>query len=34
MTKRMLVDATHAEEVRVAIVQDQRLIDLDTETAS
>ena len=34
MTKRMLVDATHAEEVRVAIVQDQRLIDLDIETAS
>ncbi|MEO5352366.1 MAG: Rne/Rng family ribonuclease [Magnetococcus sp. XQGC-1] len=34
MTKRMLVDATHAEEVRVAVVQDQRLIDLDIETAS
>ncbi|MEO5339311.1 MAG: ribonuclease E/G [Magnetococcus sp. MYC-9] len=34
MAKRMLVDATHAEEVRVAVVQDQRLIDLDIETAS
>ncbi|MBF0096221.1 MAG: Rne/Rng family ribonuclease [Magnetococcales bacterium] len=34
MTKRMLVDATHAEEVRVAVVQDQRLIDLDIEAAS
>ncbi|ABK44284.1 RNAse E [Magnetococcus marinus MC-1] len=34
MTKRMLVDATHPEEVRVAIVQDQRLIDLDIETCT
>ncbi|MBF0161276.1 MAG: ribonuclease E/G, partial [Magnetococcales bacterium] len=34
MAKRMLVDATHAEEVRVAVVQDQRLIDIDIETAS
>nr|CRH05668.1 Ribonuclease E [Candidatus Magnetococcus massalia] len=34
MSKRMLVDATHPEEVRVAIVQDQRLIDLDIETCT
>ncbi|MBF0126517.1 MAG: S1 RNA-binding domain-containing protein, partial [Magnetococcales bacterium] len=34
MTKRMLVDATHPEEIRVAIVQDNRLIDLDIETSS
>ncbi|MEG3638952.1 Rne/Rng family ribonuclease [Magnetococcus sp. PR-3] len=34
MTKRMLVDATHPEEVRVAIVHDQRLIDLDIETCT
>ncbi|MEO5367751.1 MAG: ribonuclease E/G, partial [Magnetococcus sp. WYHC-3] len=34
MSKRMLVDATHAEEVRVAIVQDTRLIDLDIETST
>lgn len=34
MTKRMLVDATHPEEIRVAIVQDNRLSDLDIETSS
>ncbi|OSM05084.1 ribonuclease E/G [Magnetofaba australis] len=34
MTKRMLVDATHDEEVRVAIVEDQRLLDLDIETST
>ncbi|MBF0159004.1 MAG: Rne/Rng family ribonuclease [Magnetococcales bacterium] len=34
MTKRMLVDATHPEEVRVAILQDQRLSDLDIETSA
>ncbi|MBF0342080.1 MAG: S1 RNA-binding domain-containing protein, partial [Magnetococcales bacterium] len=34
MTKRMLVDATHPEEIRVAIVQDSKLIDLDIETSS
>ncbi|MBF0179589.1 MAG: ribonuclease E/G [Magnetococcales bacterium] len=34
MTKRMLVDATHPEEIRVAIIQDNRLIDLDIETSS
>jgi ribonuclease E len=31
MTKRMLVDATHPEEVRVAIIQDNRLSDLEIE---
>ena len=31
--KRMLFNATHAEELRVAIVDGQRLIDLDIETA-
>ncbi|MBF0108316.1 MAG: Rne/Rng family ribonuclease [Magnetococcales bacterium] len=34
MTRRMLVDATHPEEIRVAIVQDNRLVDLDIETAN
>ncbi len=34
MTKRMLVDATHPEEIRVAIVQENRLSDLDIETSS
>ena len=32
--KRMLFNATHAEELRVAIVDGQRLIDLDIESAS
>jgi ribonuclease E len=31
--KRMLFNATHAEELRVAIVDGQKLIDLDIETA-
>lgn len=31
--KRMLFNATHAEELRVAIVEGQKLIDLDIETA-
>ncbi|MBC8118079.1 MAG: ribonuclease E/G, partial [Burkholderiaceae bacterium] len=31
--KRMLFNATHAEELRVAIVEGQRLVDLDIETA-
>ena len=30
--KRMLINATHAEELRVAIVDGQRLYDLDIET--
>ncbi|MBF0346113.1 MAG: ribonuclease E/G [Magnetococcales bacterium] len=34
MTRRMLVDATHPEEIRVAIIQDNRLVDLDIETAN
>ena len=29
--KRMLFNATHAEELRVAIVEGQKLIDLDIE---
>ena len=29
--KRMLINATHAEEVRVALVEGQRLFDLDIE---
>jgi len=32
MTKRMLVDATHPEETRVAIVEDRRLEDFDFES--
>jgi len=32
--KRMLFNATHAEELRVAIVDGQRLIDLDIESSS
>jgi ribonuclease E len=31
--KRMLFNATHAEELRVAIVEGQKLIDIDIETA-
>ena len=31
--KRMLFNATHAEELRVAIVDGQKLIDLDLESA-
>ncbi len=34
MTKRMLVDATHVEETRVAIVDGNRLDDLDFEVAN
>jgi ribonuclease E len=30
--KRMLFNATHAEELRVAIVDGQTLLDLDVET--
>lgn len=29
--KRMLINATHAEEVRVALVDGQKLYDLDIE---
>src|ERR1700722_4242797 len=34
MTKRMLVDATHPEETRVAIVGERRLEDFDFESTS
>src|SRR5580704_10926797 len=34
MTKRMLVDATHAEETRVALVEGNWLSDFDFERAS
>ena len=30
--KRMLFNATHAEETRVGIVDGQKLIDIDIET--
>ena len=33
-TQRMLIDATRADETRVAIVQDQQLIDFDFESLS
>ncbi|MEO5376350.1 MAG: ribonuclease E/G [Magnetococcus sp. DMHC-6] len=33
MTKRMLVDATHPEETRIAVIHDQRLMDLEIETS-
>ena len=32
--KRMLFNATQSEELRVAIVDGQKLIDLDIESAS
>ena len=32
--KRMLFNATQQEELRVAIVEGQRLVDLDIESAS
>ena len=32
MTKRMLIDATHAEETRVAVVDGNRLIEFDYES--
>ncbi len=34
MTKRMLVDATHPEETRVAIVDERRLEDFDFESTA
>lgn len=33
-SKKMLINATQTEEVRVAIIEDQRLSDLDIESAS
>jgi ribonuclease E len=34
MTKRMLIDATHAEETRVVVLDGNRLEDFDVEVAS
>ena len=34
MTKRMLIDATHAEETRVVVLDGNRLDDFDVETAA
>jgi ribonuclease E len=34
MTKRMLIDATHAEETRVVILDGNRLEDFDVETST
>ncbi len=34
MTKRMLIDATHAEETRVVVVDGNRLEDFDVETST
>ncbi len=34
MTKRMLIDAAHAEETRVVVVDGQRIEELDFESAS
>src|ERR1700685_441039 len=34
MTKRMLIDATHAEETRVVVLDGNRLEDFDLETST
>ena len=34
MTKRMLIDATHAEETRVVVLDGHRLEDFDVETST
>ena len=34
MSKRMLIDATHAEETRVVVVDGNRLEDFDYESAT
>ncbi len=34
MTTRMLIDATHAEETRIVVVDGKRLVDFDFETAT
>src|SRR5271169_5004556 len=34
MTKRMLIDATHAEETRVVVLDGNRLEDFDIETSA
>ena len=33
MTKRMLIDATHSEETRVVVADDQKLLDYEYESA-
>ncbi len=32
MTKNMLIDATHSEETRVAVVEGNKLLELDYES--
>ena len=34
MTKRMLIDSTHAEETRVVVLENNRLEDFDVETST
>ncbi|MCS5607597.1 MAG: S1 RNA-binding domain-containing protein, partial [Alphaproteobacteria bacterium] len=34
MTTRMLIDATHAEETRIVVVDGKRLVDFDFETTT
>ena len=34
MTKRLLIDASHAEETRVVVLDGNRLEDFDVETLS
>src|ERR1700690_329843 len=34
MTKRMLIDATHAEETRIVVLDGNRLEDFDVETST
>jgi len=34
MSKRMLIDATHAEETRVVVLDGNRLEDFDVETSA
>ena len=34
MSKKMLVEATHQEETRVVVVDDDRLEELDVETST
>lgn len=34
MSKRMLIEATHAEETRVVVVEESRLEELDVETST
>src|SRR6202000_1558479 len=34
MTKRMLIDASHAEETRVVVLDGNRLEDFDVETST